>query len=298
VKIQKQIYWEGDKQFTRTFYVTPVGTVTVLEQAGGFTSWVHEKMLKSPDDYKAILFLIQDERHEPNHEAFARAERAFGEDGIYRGQIGLEPLQALISGHYIDMQDFCIEWMERRDEVLKLYRAMVENHRKIYKLIAESSALITNYGGNVTPEIIGLETFEKYYVPHYNEAAEVFHKHGKLIGCHFDANCKLLAKAIAGTELDYIEAFTPSPTTDMTLAEARAAWPNKVIWLNFPCSIHLSPDAEVEAKAYELVSEVKSPDGIIVGITEDVPSHRWQDSCRAIMDGLERHARENPQLYR
>jgi hypothetical protein len=175
---------------------------------------------------------------------------------------------------------------------------MVENHRKIYKLIAESSALITNYGGNVTPEIIGLETFEKYYVPHYNEAAEVFHKHGKLIGCHFDANCKLLAKAIAGTELDYIEAFTPSPTTDMTLAEARAAWPNKVIWLNFPCSIHLSPDAEVEAKAYELVSEVKSPDGIIVGITEDVPSHRWQDSCRAIMDGLERHARENPQLYR
>jgi len=28
--------------------------------------------------------------------------------------------------------------------------------------------------------------------------------------------------------LDYIEAFTPAPDTDMTLAAARKAWPDKV----------------------------------------------------------------------
>jgi hypothetical protein len=154
-----------------------------------------------------------------------------------------------------------------------------------------------NYGGNVTPEIIGLENFEKYYVQHYNEAAEVMHKHGKLIGCHFDANCKLLSKAIAGTALDYIEAFTPAPDTDMTLAEARRAWPNKVLWLNFPSSVHLRPDAEVEKTTIDLLNQAGNIDGLIMGITEDIPPDRWQNSCRAIMNGLERHARENQRLY-
>ena len=42
-----------------------------------------------------------------------------------------------------------------------------------------------------------------------------------------------LPAAIAGTSLDYIEAFTPAPDTDMTLGAAREAWPGKVLWLNF-----------------------------------------------------------------
>ena len=37
--------------------------------------------------------------------------------------------------------------------------------------------------------------------------------------------------------------------------------------------------------------------GLLVGITEDMPPDRWQHSCRSIMDGLERHAREKPELY-
>jgi hypothetical protein len=34
-----------------------------------------------------------------------------------------------------------------------------------------------------------------------------------------------------------------------------------------------------------------------MGITENIPPHRWQDSCQAIMDGLERHAQTYPDLY-
>jgi len=34
-----------------------------------------------------------------------------------------------------------------------------------------------------------------------------------------------------------------------------------------------------------------------MGITEDVPEHRWRDSFAAIMDGLDRHAADRPDLY-
>jgi hypothetical protein len=297
VRVTERIYWENNRRMTRTLYETPKGDLSTLKEAAGFTSWWHEKMFKSPEDYPALLFLLQDEVYEPNDEAFARAQEVYGEDAIFRAQIGLEPLQQLISGSLMGMQTFCIEWMDRRDEVLTLYEAVVENRRKIYPLVAKSPALHANYGGNVVPEVIGLETFERYYVPHYNEAAEVLHQQGKRIGCHFDANCRLLAEAIAGTDLDYIEAFTPAPDTDMTLGEARAAWPGKTLWLNYPSSLHLQPDAKVEQATVDMLNELTAVEGVIMGITEDMPPHRWQDSCQAIMNGLERHAREQPHLY-
>jgi hypothetical protein len=297
VKVKSDVYVENGKTMTRTWYETPCGSLTSLQESAGFTTWAHEKLFKSPEDYKALRFLLQDEVYDPCYDAFINAEKASAGDEIFRAGFGLEPLQTLISSIYIDMQDFCMEWMDNRDEILALYEILVEKRRKIYPIVAKSPASHANYGGNVVSSVIGLESFEKYYVPHYNEAAEIMHKHGKLIGTHLDADCGLIAKAVAGAALDYIEAFTPSPDTDMTLREARAAWPDKVIWLNFPSSIHLKPDAEVKQKTIELLDELDSMDGIIMGITEDIPESRWRDSCRAIMDGLECHAGKKPKLY-
>jgi hypothetical protein len=298
VRNTEHTYWEGDRKMTRTVYETPRGNLSTLSEDAGFTAWRHEKMFKTSDDYEAILFLIQDEMYEPNYKEFAKAQDAFGEDAIFRAQIGLEPLQTLISGTIMDMQTFCIQWMDNRDDILRLYDAVVENRRRIYPIVAKSPASHANYGGNVVPEIVGLESFEQYYVQHYDEAAEILHEHGKLIGCHFDANCRLLSGAIARTELDYIEAFTPAPDTDMTVGEAREAWPDKVLWLNFPSSVHLKSDTEVERATVDLLNDLTTIDGFIVGITEDMPPDRWQGSCQAIMDGLERHAREHPHMYR
>jgi hypothetical protein len=297
VKVTEERIREGGRDLLRVHYETPVGTVRLLLEPAGFTTWVHERMFRSPDDYKVIEFLIRDEVYEEDYAAYAEAERTSGGDTILRAQIGLEPLQQLISGRMIGMETFCLEWMERRDELLRLYRALVEKRREVYELVAASPALHANYGGNVVPEIIGPEVFSEYYLPHYAEAAEVMHRHGKLIGCHFDANCRILAEVIAGTDLDYIEAFTPSPDTDMGVAEARAAWPDKVLWINFPSSQHLLDDAEVEAIAFRLAGEAGDPRGFLVGITENIPLDRWQHSCPAIMDGLERHARECPNRY-
>ena len=297
VRHTREIWWENGKQFTRDHYDTPAGHLTTLREAAGFTSWRHEWMFKTPDDYPALRALIQDMAFEPNDAEVATAQDRAGGDAILRGGFGLEPLQQLISGDYLGTENFCIQWMENRDAVLELYAALVEKRRQVYPLVAQSPVSHANYGGNVIPEIVGPENFERYYVPHYNEAAEVMHRHGKLIGSHLDGNCRLFAEAVAGSGLDYVEAFTPAPDTDLSLGAARAAWPDKVLWLNFPSSVHLRTDAEVEQFTVDMLDELDAVDGLIVGITEDIPQDRWQGSCRAIMDGLDRHARERPGLY-
>lgn len=297
VKTTQQIWWEGEKQLVKTIHETPVGTLTTLHEPVGYTNWVHEKLFKTADDYKALLYFVRDEQYEEDYAGFVRAEKEFGEDALFRATIGLEPLQALQSSNFMDMEQFCMEWMDHRDEILRIADAIAQGRRKIYPLVAQSPATHANYGGNVTPEVVSNKMFEQYYMPHYVEAAEVMHRHGKWVGCHYDANCKRLSKQIGQLPLDYIEAFTPAPDTDMTLGEARAAWPDQVLWINFPSSVHLHPDAEVEQTAYRLLEEPPKVDGVLFAITEDMPPHRWQASCTAIMDGLERHAQEHPEKY-
>jgi hypothetical protein len=183
-------------------------------------------------------------------------------------------------------ETFCIQWYDNRDEILKVYQAIVEKRRQVYELCANSPAMAFNYGGNVTPEILGLDRFEEYYVPHYNEAAEILHAKGKLIGVHFDANCRAISEAISQTKLDYIEAFTPSPDTDMTLSEARQAWPDKILWINFPSSVHLESIETIRQTTRNLLNQIGSPTNFIMGITEDIPENRWRQNLLTISEEL------------
>ena len=297
VKVTEAVYWERGRRFVRTALDTPVGTVSTLREDAGFTQWYHERMFRSPDDFRTLLFLIEDELYEASYTAAVEAQKGWGGDGILRTSFGLEPLQQLISSNFMQPDDYCIQWMDNRDEILRLYRAIIEKRRILYPIVAESPISHANYGGNVVPAIIGPEVFREYYLPHYNEAADIMHRNGKLIGCHFDDNNRIIAADIANTDLDYIEAFTPAPVTDMSLGDAREAWPDKVLWLNFPSSVHRDPDEVVRRTTVDLLDEVDSPEGIIMGITEDIPKNRWRDSCRAIMDGLDLHCEQHPDRY-
>ena len=286
VTVKQIVAMENGQLITRWHYETPAGALTCAFQNQDGITHCSEKMFKSPDDYAALLALIQSERYTPNHAAVAERMQRWGGDGIVRVSTGLEPMQQLISGGMIDMVDWAMQWMENRDEILKLYNALVEQRRQVYPILRETPASIMNYGGNVTVEIIGPEVFETYYMPHYAELVEALQGTGKKLGCHFDGNCAAIKDLIAKTPLDYIEAFTPAPDTDMMLVEARDAWPDKVLWINFPSSLHRADDDEICATTQELVTSIDASQGLIMGVTETVPADRWAASFHAIADGL------------
>jgi len=281
VKTTSHTYAEDGRPRVRNVHETPVGTLTDVREPAGFTSWRIERMFKGPDDYKALRFLVDDRRYEPNYEPFAAAERDFGHDAIFRAGIALTPLHEIMI-HWMGVEAFAIEWLERRDEILSLYDAIAAQHREIFPLVAKSPASHANYGGNEVPEVMGIERFEKYVIPLYNEAAEVFHEHGKLIGAHLDGNNKPWAHLVAASGLDYVEAFTPAPDTDMTVAEALEAWPGKVLWINYPSSVHLSSIEVIEQTTRELIHQAAPGARLIIGITEDIPKDRWQQNMLAI----------------
>ena len=135
--------------------------------------------------------------------------------------------------------------------------------------------------------MLGLERFREHVLPHWGQVADALHRGGKLLGCHLDANNRLWAQEVAASPLDWIEAFTPAPDTDMTMADARRLWPGKVQFINFPSSVHLQSAATIAATTRQLLREAAPGDRFVIGITENVPECRWRESFAAIMDTLD-----------
>jgi hypothetical protein len=234
--------------------------------------------------------MVQDREYEPCYESFSKADAEAGEGVILRSSVGLTPLHEIMIS-WMGVETFAIEWAERRDEILKLYDAMMDQKRKLYPLVAKSPVLHLNYGGNETGDVMGRERFEKYVIPCYAEACEIMHKHGKFIGAHLDGDNKVWADLVAASGLDYIEAFTPAPDCDMALKEAMEVWPDKVLWINFTSSAHLLPDEGVEGETIKLLKESAPGDRLLIGITEDIPPHRQHGSLLAISRTIHKHGR-------
>ena len=280
-------YTEDGLPRVKTVVRTPVGEVSSISQPADFTSWALTKYFKGPEDYKVLRFMVSDQEYGPAYEGYSAAEAWMGEDVILRGAVGATPLHQIMIA-WMGVETFATEWAERRDEILALEKIMREKQRAVYPILADSPITHANYGGNEVPEVMGPPRFKEYCVPLYNECAEHFRRKGKLLGSHLDGNNRPWADMVAGSGLDYVEAFTPAPDTDMTLAEALAAWPDKVLWINFPSSLHVASLEVIRKTTREFIDLARQTNRVIIGITEDIPEDRWQQNLLAISEEINR----------
>lgn len=271
-------------RYVRTTYRTPEGDLaTVARTAGaGEQTYFTERLFKGPEDYDAIEFLIRNRRYSPAYDDMARTQDRMGEGGLVVADIGYSPMQELMMS-VMDLARFAEEWAVRRERVLSLYEALVEDRGRIYPIAAEAPCLAVSYCGNVSAEVVGVERFREYYVPHYDACAEEMHAAGKVVAAHLDANTWALADLIGATGIDCVEALTPRPDGDMTVAEARTDWHEKILWVNVPYSFHVADPDGLELGVRQLMWEAAPGDRFIVGITEAVPEDRWQETFPAIL---------------
>jgi hypothetical protein len=228
-----------------------------------------------------MQFLWRDQRYSPAYENFHHEQDRLRDDGVVIGNLGYTPLQHMLI-FYMGPQRFAEDMVDRPDLFFELYETMTEKHREQYAIAAESPAEFFEYGDNVTCEMVGAARFERYVAPRYDEFAEMLHARGKRLGSHLDGKMVGLKDQVAATKLDFIEAFAPYPDGDLPLAEARAAWPDKVIWINYPSATHLGTEAQVEAATRQLIRDVAPGDRFLVGITENIPDTHWQTSMTVI----------------
>ena len=274
--------------YTRTTVKTPVGELTSVTRRVGSektegTTWTVEPMFKRPEDYEVLRFIASDQHPVATYDRFLKTQEQMDGEAFFKtGAPGIALHTIMYS--YLGIETFALEWADRRDEILALNDLMTGKQRQIFEIVAGSPALVVQLGGNYSSEVLGKDRFTDFVLPHWEEACCILHDGGKLPGCHLDANNRLWAAEVGKSGLDWIEAFTPSPDTDMSVADAREAWPGKTMFINYPSSVHLQPAAVIEETTKQILRDCAPGDRFIVGITENVPENRWRESFRTILD--------------
>ncbi len=271
-----------------TTYHTPVGDLAQRRstESGYGSMWTMEHLVKRPEDWQVVQYLIEDTHYVPTLEAFDDADGQIGEQGLTMAPVERMPFQRLWI-EFGDIEQLCYLLADDRDRLDRMISAMTRKQTEHWEIVARSDAEFIWAPDNLTADILGPELYRRYAQPYYEALADALHPHHKLLIAHFDGHLGSLAELIAETPLDVIESFTPPPNGNISLHEAWQAWAPKVLWVNYPPSGHLAEPEQIKQRVHELVAEVPEPRRLAFEISEDVPPDVAAVNFAAIQEALE-----------
>ncbi len=288
VSIDRKEVGSGRDRQVITTIKTPVGQVT--ERAGfdpSFDSkWIREHFIKSVDDYKVMQYVYEHTTSEPTYEKFIAADKEMAQRGIIVGGIHPTPMVWFMV-EIMGAETWCEGIMLHTDQFDALLESLTRVYKRRLELAADSPAEVIWYADNVTGDLVSPQVFNKYCKPIYDHGCKILKQAGKLTFAHYDGNNLSLKECIASVDIDIIEAFTPPPMCDMTIARARAAWPDKVLSINFPGTLFGEPAEVIERYTCEFMEQAGSEGKFVIGCTEEFDFARFEHTFSAIARAME-----------
>lgn len=269
---------------------TPWGMLTRERdtEPGYGSSYTTRHWISEPEDYAILEQVIRNSEVALLPDAYANARAEFGDRGVVLVWTPRTPLQRLWI-EYTGIERLSYDLADCPDAVEGVLDAMLEQSREIARVNAASDAELVWLPDNITGEIAGPHLFERYLLPYYREMCEIIVAAGKLACCHMDGFLRQINDCVAETPIPVIEAFTPPPDGNLSVADAFEAWPDKSLWLNYPSSVHLREPDEIKRVTRDLVEEAAGRPGFVVGVTENIPASVGVRSLEAIGEALSCH---------
>ena len=254
-------------------------------------SWVTKHPFKNEADYKVLEYIYKNTEFRPNYQDFIFTDKIIGTDGYVMANIGKSPFQVLLY-ELMGAQNCYLEFASNNKKAKRLFEVIYEHQKKKVSLASKSPATLIWIPDNVTTSLTSPNYFEEYYMPFYNEMADILHREDKILAVHMDGNLKSLVNLIAKTRIDIIEAFTPLPMGDLSVAEAKKAWKDKIIWINFPGTLLATSNSDtIENYTIEMLRSVAPGDNFIIGCTENYPMEKWEMAFGGIANAIKKYGK-------
>jgi hypothetical protein len=295
---EKQITTGGQTLHRRT-YTTPVGSVSVVERREPGTGqwhaqrswrdvspWQVKRLVKAPEDYGVVKYIVEHTEYVADYFPIEQAQEWLGDDGVVLTSLPHSPMQMLMID-WVGSEGgrFFYHYVDYPDLVGELYEALCTSRKPMYEIAANSPAPIVLCGDNVDGVLVTPSLFEAHFMPVYAQQAEVLHAQGKLMAVHMDGRVKVLKGLIARTAIDIVEALHPPPMGDLSLSEALAAWPDKIIWVGFPGSIYALGPKETQSYAVDLLRETLPGERLVIEMsTENLVSNENLVTLTAVLE--------------
>jgi hypothetical protein len=129
--------------------------------------------------------------------------------------------------------------------------------------------------------------FERYILPYYEELSPKLRDRGKVLALHGDNDTRHILSHIERAGFGMVECFVTHPMVETTLAEARAAWGDRVIiWGGVPSVILEDPFTDEQFEAYldDLFPTIAPGTAFILGIADNAMPGAKIDRIRRITE--------------
>ena len=153
---------------------------------------------------------------------------------------------------------------------MELLELMSEQLLDDMRLAAYGPAQHIKLWENLSIETMGPACFRRHLTPMYRRIFDILKPAGKRLHVHFDGKLRCIADQIAGLDFDGIDSFSQAPEGDMTVAEARACWPDNFLWVQANLGWYMQPEEQLVAQVQQAVRDA-GPRRYCLMISEDVP---------------------------
>jgi hypothetical protein len=283
-----------------TIYHTPAGTVrtarrTHVGRISDGETIEAEWMIKEVADYEPVIFMLDNTVFHSDYPGFLNHVRDVGADGIVRLGGAGPPYDA--TEHFFSLEGWAAAQHDDPDHFRRLLMACERRLERLIPLLLEAPGELTSMGS--LSGIYGPRQYEQYVLPFYQGYVPQLLSAGKLPALHaHNSNLSSFAELVWQTGVPVVEAFTPPPVGDLSLADARAAWgPDTVIWVNFPETLFLLGKEKTYDYTVDLLKQDRDSGRLVIGMTEmgsygisdDESERQFKEGMRAIMDAIDDH---------
>jgi len=249
--------------------------------------WHDQYLLKTADDYRIMTSIVRKTVLTPRD--MSRLINGMNPYDVPLLAIGRTPLQTIMVD-FAGLENFAFHLFDFEDEVQELYDALLEQFRRRIEIAALAPGHFISNLENFTSESLGAERYEKFLLPVYEECFPILHDAGKIVGTHYDGRTACCKELIARAPMDMIESLTEPNEGDLTIAEARAAWPNKLFWCNIRVGDYQLSAAELKTKVFALLEDgCVNACRMAFEVSEHLPEN-WRDSMPVVLDALDEFA--------
>jgi len=283
----QQFFVKGNKK-QRIYLHTPIGSIyeeRAFEPAFDSSS-IQKHFIQEKKDYQILWYYLNDCQILEDYETFYQDQSSLGDEGIPLVAVERTPYQQLWI-QWVGLQDLSYHFSDYSEEVEQTIDILIKRARKIFKIAESSPTILVDFPDNITSLAIGPKRFRQYCVPLYDELSDQLADRNIPVFVHMDGDLKVLWNDIANSKISGLDSFSPAPDNDTTVEDAVRMFPGKILYINFPSSIHLRPYDAVRAEAEYIIKKTQHTQKVQIQISENVPLNIWKTSFRAIIDAIE-----------
>ncbi len=279
--VGRTVRTEGDRTFVQ--YDTPAGpinTVTLYDEnmrkAGITITHVEKHAFSGTDDYKALGFIFENARVEPNYDGYGEYAEQVGDRGLAAAFVSLaaSPMH-LIQRELMPLDVFFFEMYDHGDELRELAGKIGAYWNRLLETVADCPAELVFLGANYDASVTYPPFFHEHIEPWLKGFSEVLHARGKYLLTHTDGENTGLLEYYVASKIDVADSICPAPMTKLSFKEVRDFFDSKITIMGGIPSVSLLPssmsDKEFDAFLDGFFEDIGGGDHLILGISDTTP---------------------------